>query len=174
MFVLIFSNPSGSSDYRIIPTNYLKIENGVLKGLSEDGLRANYDDYDTLKIPKECTSVENNAFSSPGQINESFKSNLKVITFYNECKLISIGNNAFKNLSKLEEAEFPDSLNLFGASAFENDVEFTLLQINSNSILQYPSNLLNNTMFKTDEELNEGAIVVLTEDLAKSYRSTDG
>jgi hypothetical protein len=29
-------------------------------------------------------------------------------------------------------------------------------------------------MFKTDEELNEGAIVVLTEDLAKSYRSTDG
>jgi hypothetical protein len=171
---MIFAHPSDKSDYRIIPNKYLKIEDGVCKGLSPEGLTANYDDYDTLMFPKECTSVGDNAFSLSSNVNVSFKSNLTSIIFDDACNLTSIGDNAFKNLPKLEEAEFPDSLNSFGISAFENDIEFTLLQLNSNSVLDYSSNLLKNTLFNSDEELNEGMIIVSTEALVNSYRQTDG
>jgi hypothetical protein len=163
----------GGNDKKPIPSSYLKIENNILEGLSAEGLKADYSQYDTLTIPANIISISTNAFSNV-TTNLSFVQNLEYINYENDCHLMNVDSNAFLGLTNLQVAEFPLTLNTLGVSCFESDVNFCMLIIHSTHVVNYSTNLLTGTLFNTQEELNQGMVVVETNDLADDYRNASG
>jgi hypothetical protein len=81
----------GGDNKQPIPVSFLKVENQILKGLSDSGKSANYENYDTLEIPLNVTAIDPNAFVNTS-VPDSFVNNIEYINFTEGCQLTSIGD----------------------------------------------------------------------------------
>jgi hypothetical protein len=149
-------------------------QNGVLNGLNTTGFAGNFSNYETLKIPQNVKTIKSDAFNQNVNPCAGFNSYIQLIDIPDNSLLTTLGSSCFASCANLAGIELPISFTTFGTSCFANCPNFCMLEIDSNSVVPFASNMLDNTSYKTNQQQNQGIVMVNTAAIANQYRSASG
>ena len=126
----------GSSSVKLNPLpyevyKYDSNDSTILTGFTDEFLAdtSKYSQYDTIEIPKNVTSIVNNAFYNDSEKNSIIPSFIKNLTFASESEIETIGKEVFSKWQSLTRVYFPESLKSIVDSSFENCTQLNLVDL---------------------------------------------
>ena len=113
-----------------VPTEELKFDNGVIKGINKNWLAEKEDKPLSVTIPAEIGGVKVTSIGS-----QAFLYNKKVVSAdLSNAAITEIGDYAFDGCSSLEKVAFPDTLMKIGNQAFNNNKKLASVDLSETKV----------------------------------------